>query len=139
MVGAVGEQIDSQPDHQLFLFRSRGGDQQSQGDKPLVVEADRFAQAVHVQIQDKKEGADPLVAIGKRMILDDEIEEMGGLFLNGGVEVITVEGLIDGTENAGQTCTAFLAEQFGGLADGGKFIAETINTLPGEQEIERDC
>jgi len=73
------------------------------------------------------------------MILDDEIEEMGGLFFDAGVEVITVEGLMDGTENAGQTCTSFLAEQFGGLADGGKFIAEAINALTGEREIERDC
>ncbi len=41
---------------------------------------------VALQEPDEQKGADALIAIGKRVILDDEIEQVRGLLLNAGVE-----------------------------------------------------
>ena len=91
------EQIDDQPDHKLLLGRIAGGDEQRQGDQPLLVEM-RISQAVGFEKKQEKKGAYPFIAVGEGMIFDDKIEEMGRLFLNAGIEVLAAEGLMDRAE-----------------------------------------
>lgn len=49
------------------------------------------------------------------MILDEEIEEMGRLFLDARIEVLTAKGLMDGAEEGCQTFPALPPEQSGGF------------------------
>jgi len=43
----------------------------------------------------KNGGGDTLVAVGERMVLDDEVQQVGGLLLDAGIKLLAVEGLIN--------------------------------------------
>ena len=59
----------------------------------------------------KKQGADTLIAIVKGVILDDEIEKIGGLLSDGWIDVFTIEGLRDGTETSLESTAAGLTKK----------------------------
>jgi hypothetical protein len=50
---------------------------------------------VALQKPDKNRGGNPLVAIGERMVLDDKVQQVGGLLFDAGIKLLAVEGLID--------------------------------------------
>ena len=68
---------------------------------------------------------DTLVAVNEAVVLDEEIEQMGGLFLDGGIEVFAIKTLHDGVERAVQALVLFPAED-GGIAE---FLPHGVNHL----------
>jgi len=48
-----------------------------------------------LQKPDKYGGGDPLVAVGERMVLDDEVQQVGGLLFDTGIQFLAVKGLVD--------------------------------------------
>ena len=67
---------------------------------------------------DKEEGADAFVAVIEGVVLDNEVEEVGGLFGDGSIEVFPVVALVDSGEAGGEGIATGLAEEIGTL-DGG--------------------
>lgn len=57
------------------------------------------------------------------MVFDNEIEEVGGFFGEGGVDVFAGKTLIDGAESAFETVAAGFAEHFAGM----KLFAELVD------------
>jgi hypothetical protein len=57
-------------------------------------------QAVTPQVFEKQQRADSLVTIRKRVIFDDEVQQMRRANLNGRIKRLAVKGLLDGAKNA---------------------------------------
>lgn len=85
------------------------------------------------EVVDEKEGGDTFVAVEEGVIFDNEIEEVGGFFGEGGVDVLASETLVDGAEDTFEGVAAELAEHFSG-ADG---TAELVDELDAETGVER--
>ena len=75
----------------------------------------RREEPVAGEVLEEQQRPDALVAVGERVVLDDEVEQMRGAHLNRWVERPPVEGLLDGAEDAGKLVAALLAEQAAGL------------------------
>ena len=54
-----------------------------------------YTKILPLQKPDKNSGGDPLVAIGERMVLDDKVQQVGGLLLDAGIKLFAVEGLVN--------------------------------------------
>ena len=65
---------------------------------------------VNREKNDEKEGGNAFVAVVEGVVFDDEVEEVGGFFGDGGVEVLAVEGLHNGTERRFEGVVAWFAE-----------------------------
>lgn len=68
------KQVDDQPDEQLLVGRETFGHQQGQGCQRGI--ADPQGHAFMLQIDEKEKRADAFVAVGKRMVHNNEIEQM---------------------------------------------------------------
>jgi hypothetical protein len=64
---------------------------------------------------DEEEGSYSLIAIGEGVILDDEVEEVSGLLLDGRVEIRAIEGRDDSREYTDEALIFFIAEDRIGL------------------------
>ncbi len=67
---------------------------------------------IALQEPDEQKRADTLVAIGERMILDNEIQQMGGLLLNAGIKKFAAKRLYDIAEDARKAVVLLISEQF---------------------------
>ena len=93
------DQVDNHLNHNLPLVRLALGDQQGKRNQRIIGDA-LFSHGVVQKIMtlqklDKNGGSDTLVAVGERMVLDDEVQQVGGLLLDAGIQLLAVEGLID--------------------------------------------
>jgi hypothetical protein len=66
---------------------------------------------VGLQVEQKQEAADTLVAVGKGVILDDKIKQMGGAPLGCWVKQLPVKGLMKIAQDAVQGRVALPPEQ----------------------------
>lgn len=64
------------------------------------------------------------------MILDDEVEQIGGFLFRAGVKLLVVKGLVDGTEGTLETPVLFDAEQ------AGKIIFHRLDDVFGGDVVE---
>ena len=106
--------------HQLFLCGVALRHQQRNCRQRVVV---NFQFSVSFQVMlialqkpDKQESADAFIAIRKRMILDDEIQQMCGLLLNAGVKKFSTKRLQDIAKDARKAVVLLIAEQRRSLA-----------------------
>ena len=77
--GRPDQQVDDQPDHEVLSRRRAFGDRQGQRGQRLGVEP-----MVHLllpEVEEEQQRADALVAVGKGVVLDDEIQQMRRLLL----------------------------------------------------------
>lgn len=93
------DQVDDEADEQVLVGRLAFGHQQGQGGQGGVPNATDHV--FLVQVQEKEQGRDALVAVRKRMILDDEIQQVRGFELATGVQRLAEHGLFDVAENGG--------------------------------------
>ena len=77
--GGPGQQVDDQPDHEVLPGGRALGDQQRQRGQRLGVEP--MVHPFLLEVEEEQQRADALVAVGKGMVLDDEIEQMRRLLL----------------------------------------------------------
>ena len=70
------------------------------------------------------------------VILDHEIKEMSGLFLDAGVEIPAIKGLMDCAEDAGQLLAPLPAKKVGGLAPGCQLIPQTGDTPADKGQVK---
>ena len=114
--------------HQVFLLGQALGHQQRQRHQGVVVDQPfhRAGQQVLVQAQvaQEQEGAGALVAIGQRMVLDHEIQQMRRPARHVGVEQLLAKALLDGGDTRGQPVAAQLSEQLGRFALGDQLRLE---------------
>jgi hypothetical protein len=93
----VFEQVQNQPDHEVLLPRVAFGDEQRERDERVVAEPERAVRAlqhaVAAQVLQEQQRADPLVPVGERVVLDEEVEEVGRAGLYARVERLAAEGL----------------------------------------------
>src|SRR5262249_5059774 len=71
---------------------------------------------VFVKELEEEQAADPLVAIGERVVLDDEIKQRRGPLLDAWIERLATEGLLDVAEYAGEAIAGLATEQVAGFA-----------------------
>ena len=57
-------------------------------------------ETIFLQEPHEKKGGNPFVPIGKRMVLYHEVQEVGCLFLNARIQILTGKGLIDGRQRS---------------------------------------
>ena len=111
----VAHQVLNQPDHEFLLAWIAFGNQQGEGHQGVICKARtafiRTVKIVGLHVEQKQKRADAFIAIGKGVILDDKIKEMGGASLSRGVEQLAVKGLVDVAQDAVQGVVAFAAEQ----------------------------
>ena len=63
------------------------------------------------QKPDKQRGGNAFVAIGKGMILDDEIQQIGCFLFNTGIELLAAKRLVNGFQRAFERIVFLVAEQ----------------------------
>src|SRR3989344_4252313 len=92
------DQVDNHLDHDLPLIWLALGNQQGKCHQSIVGNAfltvGVIQETLSLQKPDKNSGGNPLVAVGERMVLDDEVQQVGGLLLDAGVQLLAVEGLV---------------------------------------------
>jgi len=92
-------QIDNHCDHDLPFIGFALGNQQGKRNQRVVSDAFLalvvIQEIVALQKPDKNRGGDTLVAVGERMVLDDEVQQVGGFFFDAGIQFLAVEGLVD--------------------------------------------
>jgi len=98
------QHVHSQPDHQVLVPGVRFRRQERQGGQADVVD-DSFSgrqeqPAVAIQEINKQHGPDALIAIGEWMVLDDEIQQMGGLGLDAGIGRLAENALLQDAQNS---------------------------------------
>ena len=92
-------QVDNYLNHDLPLVGLALGNQQGKRNQRIIGNA-LFSHGVIQKIMalqkpDKYGGGDPLVAVGERMVLDDEVQQVGGLLFDTGIQFLAVKGLVD--------------------------------------------
>ena len=105
------QHVHDQADHGVFVGRGGFGDQQGQCGEADVVDH-RLAGAVEqaavaVEKIDKQEGAAAFVAIGKRVVLDDEIQQVRGLGFDTGVSRCAEYALVEIAQQGGKGIATF--------------------------------
>ena len=108
------------PNQGLFLIGGRFGHQQGKRCQSNVVDH-RLVVAVHQaavsrQKVHKQKSTTALVAIGKRVIFDDEIHQVCRLGLHGRVGRLTKHRLVQIAQQGIQTVTPIAGKQVGGFA-----------------------
>src|SRR3989338_3331374 len=98
------DQVDNHFNHDLPLVRLALGNQQGKRNQGIIGNA-LFAVGViqkilALQKPDKNSGGDPLVAVSERMVLDDKVQQIGGLLLDAGIKLLAVEGLVNRLQRA---------------------------------------
>ena len=96
------------------------GHQQRQRGQPHVVD-DGFALCIEqppiaVQEIHEQEGAAALVAIGKRVVLDHEVQQMRRLGFDAGIGRLAKHGLVEIAELGCQAIAALTRKEVGGFA-----------------------
>src|SRR5690554_1006201 len=126
------EMLD-QADHQGLLIRQAFRYQQGQCYQGVVVDQvfHRPCQqgGVTAQIPQEQEGAAALVAVGQRVILDHEVEQVSGTGGHVRVKELITKALLDSRQCRSQAVTPQLAEQRGGLALGHQGLLELADGL----------
>ena len=104
------QQAHDEADHEVPLPRLALGGEKSQGDHRVVGDALRAVGArkelVPREVLQEQERPDALVAVGERVILDDEVEQIGRAQLDRWIERLPVERLLDGAEDRGELFAA---------------------------------
>jgi len=75
-----------------------------------------------LQVEEKQEAADTLVAVGKRAILDHEIEQMGSATLDRWIKQLSVKCLVKIAQNTVQSMITLAAEKIGSLRVAGRTL-----------------
>lgn len=75
---------------------------------------------VEAQIPEKEKGATAFVAIGERVIFDDEVEQMSGAAGYVRIKEVVAKALLDGGNGRGEAVAAHLGKECGCLAFGDK-------------------
>jgi hypothetical protein len=112
------EHVHDQVDHHFLVLGQGLRHQEGQCRQAHVVDhrlASPEQSPVAVEEIDQQEGTNTLVAVGKGMILDDKVEEVGCLGLNGRIGWFSEQALIEIAEQAGKSISPVTAEQFGCL------------------------
>ena len=90
--------VHDDADHHFLFLRLGFGDHDRQRHQGVVVDqlpTVRKERAVLIQeVQEHRRG-DALVSVGKAVVLRDEIQQVRRLFLQGGVHLLSAEGLVD--------------------------------------------
>lgn len=73
-------------------------------------------QAVFVQKVQEHCGRDALVPIAKGMVLCDKIQKVGGLFLRGGINVLSAKSLVNGADAALERLVLFVPKEVARVA-----------------------
>ena len=100
---------------QVLFLGAAFGDQEGHGYQGVV--GDSFCavgsveDGVFFKEPQKQGGGDALVAVYEGVILDQKIDEMCGLFLKGGIEILTSKGLENSLKRTGQAFVAFLTKE----------------------------
>lgn len=100
------DQIDEDAGQEVLLRRLAFGNEERHGDEGRIGDALGAVGVVEgfILFQEPQEegGADALVAVHERMVFNEEIEKMGRLLLDTGVEILAAEGLHDRPERASE-------------------------------------
>ena len=92
-------QVDNLFNHNFPLVRLALGDQQGKSNQRIIGDAllshGVVQKIMTLQKPDKNGGSDTLVAVGERMVLDDKVQQVGGLLPGAGIQLLAVEGLVD--------------------------------------------
>lgn len=128
------QEVHHQPHHGFLFFGLGGGNHDDHSDEGVVGD-DFFAvgekKIVLVEEAEEDGGGDALVAVGKGVVLGDEVEEVGRFFLDGGVELFAAEALINVAEAAFEGVVFFVAEH-GALRAVAHGVDETAAFLVGQ-------
>lgn len=106
--------IHDELDHHLLLPRMRLSDEKCERDESTFIDLhlpiSSESMTILLEKPDEEKCANSLVAISERMILDDEIEEMGSLFLDSRVEILAIGGY-HARENAVEALIFLISEE----------------------------
>src|SRR5262245_61792502 len=131
----VLQKTDDEAHHQLAFRRFALCNQQCKGDERVVVESQRAigAQqtAVLVEVVQEQQASDPLVAVRERVVLDQEVEQVGGADLHARIKQLPSEALLDGAKYAGEGIAAFVSEQVRSFPLCAQVTLESANSLAG--------
>lgn len=112
----------NQAHNQLFLLRQALSHQQCQRYQRIVVDqllhGPRQQVLIQLQIPQKQKRPAVLVAIGKWVVFDDEVQQMRRAAGHVGIKLFIGKTLLNGGNRRGQTFAAQLAEQLGCFALG---------------------
>ena len=101
------DQIDHEPYHHLFLLRITLSDEESECRETGIIDLHFaiFLESVTIFLEKphEEECSYPLVPISKRVILDDEVEEVCCLLFDGRIEVYSIECRDDRGEDTDET------------------------------------
>ena len=110
----VTEKFDDEGGNEIFFAGVGLGDEESERREGAVADfgftAGGEVLIIDGEEHDKKERADAFVAVIEWVIFDNEIEEMGSFFGNGGIELFPVVTLINSIERTGKATTARFAK-----------------------------
>ena len=108
------DQVDRHVDDDGLLSLLAHCDEQGQGDQGIVRNApptvDAAQQAVLLHEPEEQGGCDALVAVHEAVILDEEVEQVGGLEFQAGIDVRAVESLHNRVERAMEALIFLTAE-----------------------------
>lgn len=98
---------NQQPFNRFHFLRFTGSYKKSQAGKRFIAD-DRLAlsapkEAISLQKKQETSSCDTLISIYKSVVLDHQIQQHSGLFLNAGINVIPTDiltNLVDGTVKA---------------------------------------
>jgi hypothetical protein len=109
------DEVDDHLDDSLFFLGPALGNEERQGHQGIVGQSlaavSPVEDAVSTEEVDEQSCRDPFVAVAEGVVLYDEIEEVGPLFLDARVEFLPAEGLVDGPQRALETLILFDAEK----------------------------
>ena len=121
----LSQQIHDEPDQEILARGGAFGNKQGERRQRCRIQGMR--DAFLLQIQYEQKGADALIAIGKRVILDDKIQDVRRLFLARPLERLAEHGLLDAGENPFQPLATGMAEERRGLIAGHQCASEIGN------------
>ena len=135
------EHVHDQSNQRFLLFRVGLCNQQRHGREPSVVDlrlAPRIDQAaIAMQEIDEQEGTATLVAVRERMILDDEIQQVRCLALDGGIGRLSEYTLLQVAEDAVQAIAAWPGKEIGGLPTRHQLLLEFAKGLQAISAVGR--
>lgn len=106
-------------------------DEQCHGDEGCIGDAlgsiGPVQGAVLFQKPQKQRGANALVAVHKWVIFNQEVEQIGGLLFDAGIEIPSAEGLHDCPEGAFHAVVLLPSEEIGTA----KFFSQAVHHAPG--------